>query len=276
VRNLPPGVFDGVTGVIHLAALSNDPTAEYDPEANWELNALATETLGRACLAAGVARLVFASSCSVYDGLSGEVHDERAPVVPRGAYATSKRYAEERLLEMADEGLCPVVLRFGTVCGHSPRMRFDLVVNAFLRDALLHGSVRLHEGGWMRRPMLEIGDAADVTVAALEAPSEGVRGEVFNVLEANHAVADLARAVARAVRKLGRPVQVETVPSLTEPRDYACANHKLADRLGLKPRRDPAQAVDGILRAIDVDDRDMLSHPRHHNIDWLQLATGRS
>ena len=95
----PRTALDGVDGVIHLAGLSNDPTAEYDPEANWQMNAIATETLARSCFDRDVERFVFASSCSLYDGLPPGMHDETAPIQPRGAYATSKRYGEEALLE---------------------------------------------------------------------------------------------------------------------------------------------------------------------------------
>jgi len=84
-------------------------------------------------LISGDVRLVFASSCSLYDGLPPGMHDETAEIDPRGAYATSKRYGEEQLLELIPAGLCPVILRNGTVYGHSPRMRFDLVVNTFGR-----------------------------------------------------------------------------------------------------------------------------------------------
>ena len=125
--------------MINLAGLCNDPTAEFDPEANWQMNAIATETLGRACVERGIERFVFASSCSLYDGLPPGHARRDAPIEPRGAYATSKRYGEEKLLEMVDEGLCPVILRNGTVYGWSPRMRFDLVVNTFVKDALLRG-----------------------------------------------------------------------------------------------------------------------------------------
>ena len=104
------------------------------------MNALGTESLGRACLENAVERLVFASSCSLYDGLPSGMHDERAAIRPHGAYATSKRYAEEALLDLIDDGLSPVILRNGTVYGHSPRMRFDLVVNTFVKDALLQGA----------------------------------------------------------------------------------------------------------------------------------------
>src|SRR3954464_6791336 len=92
VRDVPAGTFDGVEAVINLAGLSNDPTAEYDREANWQMNALATEKLGQACVERGIKRFVFASSCSLYDGLPPGMHDETTELDPRGAYATSKRY----------------------------------------------------------------------------------------------------------------------------------------------------------------------------------------
>src|SRR5919109_5263637 len=133
VREIPPSALDGVDGVIHLAGLSNAPTAEYDTEANWQMNAVATEALGNACLERGIERIVFASSCSLYDGLPPGMHDESAAIAPRGAYATSKRYGEEALLGLIEQGLCPVILRNGTVYGHSTRMRYDLVVNTFVK-----------------------------------------------------------------------------------------------------------------------------------------------
>src|ERR671925_1125084 len=105
VRDIPASALDGVDGVIHLAGLSNDPTAEYDPEANWQMNAIATEALARSCVERDVERLVFASSCSLYDGLPPGMHDETAPIEPRGAYATSKHYGEQALQALAAEGL---------------------------------------------------------------------------------------------------------------------------------------------------------------------------
>ena len=160
MRDIPATALDGVDGVINLSGLSNDPTAEFDPEANWQMNAIATENLGRMCVERGIERYVFASSCSLYDGMPPGMHDETAPIQPRAAYATSKRYGEEKLLELADEGLCPVLLRNGTVYGYSPRMRFDLVVNTFVKDALLNGKLMLHGGGWMWRPLVDIRDVS--------------------------------------------------------------------------------------------------------------------
>jgi nucleoside-diphosphate-sugar epimerase len=271
VRDLPATALDGVDGVIHLAGLSNDPTAEYDPEANWQMNAVATENLGRACVEREIERFVLASSCSLYDGLPPGMHDEQAQVDPYGAYATSKHYAEERLLELIDTGLCPVILRNGTAYGWSRRMRFDLVVNTFVKDALLHERLELHGGGWMWRPLVDARDIADAMIAAFEAPAELVRGEVFNVLHSNYQIRELAMLVAGSVQLLGRNVRLEEAPAPTLTRDYKCSNTKLTQRLGFTPSRSVVEAVSHLLTRIDVDDRTMLTDPRHYNIRWIEL-----
>ena len=171
---------------------------------------------------------MFASSCSLYDGLPPGMHDEDAPIEPRAAYATSKRYAEEALLRLADEGLTPVILRNGTVYGWSPRMRFDLVVNTFVKDALVTGRLLLHNGGWMWRPLVDIRDVSDAMIAAYEAPAEKVRGEIFNVLHSNYQIRELAMLVAGTVRLAGRDVDLIEAPAPKLQRDYECSNAKLS------------------------------------------------
>jgi nucleoside-diphosphate-sugar epimerase len=271
IRDIPSSALDGVAGVINLAGLSNDPTADFNPEANWQMNAIATETLGRSCVERGIERLVFASSCSVYDGLPPGMHGEDAPVVPQAAYATSKRYGEERLLDLAAEGLCPVILRNGTVYGWSPRMRFDLVVNTFVKDALLSGHLKLHGGGWMWRPLVDIRDCADAMIAAYEAAAEDVRGQIFNVVHSNYQIRELAMIVAGSVQLLGRSVNLEEVPALQLTRNYECANAKLSTTLGVIPRRSVLEAVSDLLERIGSSDRVQLTDPRAYNIRWLEL-----
>jgi nucleoside-diphosphate-sugar epimerase len=273
VREMPVTALDGVDAVIHLAGPSNDPTAEYDPEANWQMNAVATETLARNCIDRDVERLVFASSCSLYDGMPPGMHDETAPIQPRGAYATSKRYGEEALMALADEGLCPVILRNGTVYGYSRRMRFDLVVNTFVKDALLRGRLSLHGGGWMWRPLVDVRDVSDAMIAVMEAPTDLVCGEIFNVLHSNYQIRELAMLVAGSVQLLGRSVTLQEEPAPRLTRDYECSNTKLASRLGFQPSRSVVEAIDGILSSIDVEDKTMLTDPRFYNIRWLELLS---
>jgi nucleoside-diphosphate-sugar epimerase len=272
VRDMPATALDGVDAVIHLAGLSNDPTAEYDPEANWQMNAVATETLGRACVDRGVERVVFASSCSLYDGMPPGMHDETAAIKPRGAYATSKRYGEEALFALIDEGLCPAAVRNGTVYGHSPRMRYDLVVNTFVKDALVSGRLNLHGGGWMWRPLVDVQDCASAMIAVMEAPADLVRGEIFNVLHSNYQIRELAMLVAGSVQLLGRTVELTESESPTKlTRDYECSNAKLSTRLGFIPSRSVVEAVSDMLERIDAADCAGMTDPRHYNIRWLEL-----
>ena len=271
VREMPESALDGIDMVIHLAGLSNDPTADYDPDANWQMNAIGTEQLGRACTAKGIERLVFASSCSLYDGLPSGTHDEDVSVEPRGPYAESKRYGEEKLLAQRAEGLSPVILRFGTVYGYSPRMRFDLVVNTFVKDALLEARLMLHGGGWMWRPLVDVRDAADALICAAEADAAVAEGEIFNVLHSNYLIRELAMIVAGSVQLLGRPVRLEEIPAPQRTRDYECANAKLSSKLGFTPKRSVVQAVEEVLHAIDLGDRTKLTDPRYYNIRWVEL-----
>lgn len=271
VREVPQLAFEDIGGVINLSGLSNDPTAEFNPKANWDMNALATEALAAQCLRNGIERYVFASSCSLYDGLPPGMHAEDAPVAPRASYALSKYYAEGKLVAFAEAGLCSVILRNGTVYGWSPRMRFDLVVNTFVKDALLNGVLRLHGGGHMWRPLVDIRDCADAMIAAYEAPAELVRGEIFNVVHSNYQIRELAMIVAGSVQLTGRRAALQEVPALALARDYECANAKLSTTLGFIPRRSVLEAVSDLLERIDPDDRARLSDPRCYNIRWLEL-----
>lgn len=271
IRDIPAAVFDDVDGVIHLAGLSNDPTAEFNPEANWEMNALATEAFALSCRERDIERFVFASSCSLYDGLAPGMHAEDAPVTPRAAYAESKRYAEQRLLALGEQELCPVILRNATVYGWSPRMRFDLVVNTFVKDALLDGNLKLHGGGWMWRPLVDVRDCADAMIAAYEAPTDRVRGQIFNVVHSNYQIRELAMIVAGSVQLIGRSVTLEEIPAPPVVRDYECANAKLSTTLGFIPRRSVLEAVTDLLEHLGPADRSRLTDPRAYNIRWLEL-----
>jgi len=273
VRRMPEGVLDGIDAVDHLAGFSNDPTAEYSPDANWQMNAVATETIARLCHAAGVRRFVFGSSCSLYDGAEDTetLLDEQAALAPRGAYATSKRYSEEALLSQEDGRFEPVVLRQATVYGLSPRMRFDLVVNAFVKDALIRQRLILHGGGLMWRPLIAVNDLADAHIACLEAPPELVAGETFNAVGENHQVRELAEVVAAELVKLGKPVALEPGPLPKLVRDYRCSGEKLQKRLDLAFKTTPTIAVEALVAEYGRVPIEQLGHPRFYNIAWMEL-----
>src|SRR3954451_7124044 len=194
------------------------------------------------------------------------MHDENAPIQPRGAYATSKHYGEEALLKLVDKGLDAGIVRNGTVYGWSPRMRFDLVVNTFVKDALLREQLELHGGGWMWRPLVDVRDCADAMIAVLEAPADKIRGQIFNVLHSNYQIRELAFLVAGSVRLLGRDVALVEAPAPALTRDYECSNSKLALTLGFSPSRSVVQAVADLLSRIDMSDLASLEDARYFNI----------
>lgn len=276
MRALPAEAFRDIDGVVNVAGLSNDPTAEYNPAANREMNTLATVRLAEQCKQAGVQRYVFASSCSIYDqGLSDDgrdvVLDETADVRPRAAYATAKYEAEQRLLAMAGPDFCPVILRKGTIFGFSPRMRYDLVVNTFVKDALSRGTIAIYYGGEMWRPLLDVRDAARAYIAGLEADAELVRGQIFNVAFQNVRISELALRVRTALRDLG--VSVDIVPdySYRGVRSYRVSATKIQRVLGFHAKVDIEEAVREMAASIRQYHYDDFDNPRYYNIRWVQF-----
>ncbi len=280
LREIRDEWFAGVEGVCHLGGLSNDPTAEYNTAANWEMNAVATASLVAACKRHGVRRFTFASSASIYDREAAVdvrstpiMCDEETPVEPRGAYSISKRQAELTILAAADETFAPVVFRQGTVYGYSPRMRFDLVVNTFVKDSIVHRKLFLHGGGWMWRPLVDVRDVARVHVAALAAPVDVLRGQIFNVLEENYQIRQLAMLVAGSLSVIAPELRVEIVeaPAPSVVRNYRMSNAKLSKAIGFTPSVTVLESIEDMLRRFPLDQLAMYSHPRHYNIQWMSL-----
>lgn len=272
IRDVEDSWIAGVDSVIHLAGLSNDPTAEYDPQANWEMNALGTERIAAVAKRVGVRRFTFGSSCSVYDGLpNGQVYTEEAPVNPKGAYAEGKLYAEARLRELADENFSPVILRQATVFGFSPRMRYDLVVNTFVKDAMQAGKLQIHGDGLIRRPLVDVADVAQAHIACLEAPEDAVRGETFNVVQQNYQVKELAQLAASALKTESYEVDVKFVSAPPRVRDYECSNEKMTSVVGYTPQRTVPMAIAYMISWIRSNGYMAFDNPRFYNIRWMEL-----
>jgi len=273
IRTFDPAVLDGCDAVLHLAGLSNDPTAEFNPKANDEMNRAATEVVARACKQAGVKRFVFASTCSIYDlGFYAPdfLRDEDSEVRPRAAYAVSNYEAERILLSLADDRFCPVLLRQGTVYGWSPRMRYDLVVNTFLRDALTTGRLTVHCGGEMWRPLIDVSDLARVYVAAIEAAEDKVHAKVFNVVGKNYRILELAHWVREAL-KGDCPVEIDVDYSSQKTRSYRVSGERIEQTIGVKPLVPVKESVVHMLQKIKASPTADLHHPRHYNIQWMTL-----
>jgi nucleoside-diphosphate-sugar epimerase len=197
--------------------------------------------------------------------------DEQTEVRPRGAYSISKKYAEDALLRLGNEGFAPTILRQGTVYGWSQRMRFDLVVNTFLKDAVTAGKLYLHGGGWQWRPLVDVSDVARAHCIALSAPLDEVRGEIFNVMQENYQVRQLAMLVAGSLSLRGRHVTLEEAPLPKLVRDYRMSNQKLTQRLGFTPAVTVLESIDVMLQKLPLDDPGWLANPRWYNIAWMSV-----
>lgn len=191
---LTPAHMEDFDKVVFLGGLSNDPMADFSPARNFAENAALPVALCRMARDAGVKQFILASSCSIYGRTDeGEV-SEFHPVRPQSSYGIAKRMAEVGCLALISERFAVVTLRKGTVCGPSPRMRFDLVINAMVRDALCKGQITVHDPeAW--RPILAIDDAVQAYTAVIDGPP--VLSGTFNVTSANVQVGAIADTVAK-------------------------------------------------------------------------------
>ena len=214
VRYLDSSYFKGIDAVIDLAAISNDPAAELDPAFTRKVNWIAR--LENAILAreAEVSRYILASSCSVYGAASGGVVTEESPLYPVSTYARAAVEAEKAVLSQQD-GMIVTVLRQGTVYGYSPRMRWDLVVNTFVRDLYTKGRIQVHGDGYQWRPHLYIEDTAKVMAHLIEIEPEKIAGKTFNVVGENETIRNLANNLADYFGGT-----VEYVPDSKDTRNY--------------------------------------------------------
>src|SRR6516165_1168959 len=204
MRDVREGQLVGYDAVLCLAALSNDPLGDLNPAATYSVNLDGTLRLARAAKRAGVARFLFASSCSLYGAAGSQAVAEDADLFPVTPYGETKVNAERGLSKLADDNFSPTYLRNATAYGASTRLRLDIVVNNLTAVATTTGKVRLESDGTPWRPLVHIEDISRAFLAMLEAPREKVHDEAFNVgrAEDNVQVRDIAEMVRDVVPEL--------------------------------------------------------------------------
>lgn len=271
VRDFDPAILGDIEGVIHLGSLSNDPTAAFDPDATRTINFEGTMKLAKACKERGVEKFTFASTCAVYGFHLDGIADETSPVNPQSDYAKSKLDVDTELQEMADDKFCPVSLRQATVFGFSPRMRWDIVMNAFVMHAFKTRRLDVWFGGEAWRPVVHIRDTAKAHIRCLEADPGKVRGEIFNLVYKNYRILELAHRVRKALGEMGINVEVDVNYDQVDNRSYRTAGEKISRVLGFTPSvsvEEGVKEIAGVLRTGQYRDFD---HPIYYNMRWMKL-----
>jgi len=243
--------LDGADEVVHLAAIVGDPACARDPELAHSVNVEATAALVADAAAAGVRRLVFASTCSNYGRMTDPTVpiDEGGELAPVSLYAEQKVAMERAILNDGANGVAATCLRFATVYGVAPRMRFDLTVNEFTRDLWADRDLEVF-GEQFWRPYIHVRDAARAVRTVLDAPEDLVAGEVFNAGRSgeNYRKLDLVEEIERQIDR-GR---VSFVPRNEDPRDYKVSFDKIRSRLGFETENTVPDGIAEIIAALDA------------------------
>jgi nucleoside-diphosphate-sugar epimerase len=233
IRWFNPKILENVDIVFDLAALSNDPVGELNPEKTYEINHLGRTRVATESKKAGVKQYLLASSASIY-GQQDQIATEISPVNPITAYSKANRNAEVDVLKLHDETFCVSVFRFSSLYGISPRMRFDISVNEMVLNLFKNKKIVVR-GKNNQRPFLHVQDAVDAYKLIINEDKEKIGGEIFNVgiEKQNYAIGDLAKIITNSINI---DSQLEFGDN-NDHRSYTASFEKIRDILNYNPSR---------------------------------------
>ena len=258
IRDIENFNFKNIDTVIHLASIANDNMSELDKNLSWETSSLATYQLLEKAVQAKVKRFIYASSGSVY-GIKKEKNVvENLSLKPISLYNKVKMCTERIILSYKDK-IETFIIRPATVCGYSPRMRFDVSVNALTMSALTKNKIIVH-GGSQIRPNIHIDDITDLYIFLLKVNKK--YNGIYNAGFENMSIKKIADLISNNLN-----CKVEIKKNLSDPRSYRLDSSKLL-KIGFKPKKKISNAIDEI---INMYNKGILKDkPMHHSILWLK------
>lgn len=249
IREITPEDLKGFDVVIDLAGLSNDPTCDLKPTLTYSINFKGGISVAEAAKKAGVPRYIYSSSCSVYGAGAGNHLTEKSEPNPQSYYAKGKVDVENRLRELASPGFTVTLMRNATVYGLSKRMRFDLVINIMTLKAWKERRIFVLGGGKQWRPLVHVRDVVRAFELAMNAPTEKVAGEIFNVgsNEQNYQVFQIANMVKEQLPQ----IEILNVPDDPDKRTYNVAFDKIKNQLGYQAQFTARDGIREIVEALN-------------------------
>ena len=226
------GNFDAV---VHLAAIVGDPACKLHSDLETKTNRDTTRWLLDRCKELEISKFLFASTCSNYGKMNNSESyvDENSKLAPVSLYAELKVEIEEYMLNEIEktDNFTPTSLRFSTVYGVSPRMRFDLTVNEFTKD-LAMGRELIIFGEKFWRPYCHVKDFSNAFITVLRAPKEKVAFNVFNVGDTseNYTKEMLVEEITKVIPE----ANIKYVDKNEDPRDYKVNSDKIKHELGFE------------------------------------------
>lgn len=254
--------------VIHLAAISNDPTGDIDEVLTRQVNFDAIGMLLALAKEAGIKRFINASSSSVFGARTESEINERLEPEPITYYSKYKALSEWLVLAAATPEFCAVNVRPATICGYSPRQRFDLTVNKLTADALRKRVITVH-GGQQRRPNVGMTDMINLYGLLVEAPADKINGRTFNFGFENHKVIDIAKIIQSELSDLNVEIKVTDT---TDHRDYHISSDRILCDLGYKPVSSIKQEVAHLRGMLESGQFPDIDAPEHYNMKFMKIG----
>lgn len=263
INELQPAI-DRADAVVNLAAISNDPASDLQPKLTWQVNYKVNETIANLCRSSHK-KVVYASSCSVY-GFSNEGEfNEESKMGPVTLYARTKMLSEECYLDKNIDG---IILRLATVYGHSPRPRFDLVVNTMIGTSYFQNKIVVN-GGNQWRPVVHVKDVAQAIYLALT--SKNHKYKIYNVgsNEQNYKISDLGYLIHKKVPQVKLIQNVSSIDN----RSYKVNFDRIVKDLGFKAEYSIDDAVDELYEAFKSGNIKTMENDVYYRVKYLKKYT---
>ena len=265
-REVVTAAMKGIDAVVHLASISNDPTAELDESITRSVNYDAYNLLLAEAKNAHVKRFINASSSSVF-GIKNEINvTEDLTPEPITVYSKYKTLSEKLVNEYSSPDFVTVNIRPATICGYSPRQRFDLTVNVLTKCAIIDGKMIVH-GGQQMRPNITMEDITDLYITMIEIDPDLINGETFNFGFENYKVIEIAELIKENITT-DPAIEIQPV---VDQRNYHISSKKIETRLGIKPKYTIVDMVKELEKAFKENKFPDPDDDKYYNIKKMKL-----